>query len=310
LQQQSTLTATRSGQRPRSGHDWALLLALVAMWGSSFMFNKLSVATVPPATVVAGRLMIGAVTLLILMYGRGLRLPRFGPIWGAYALLGVIGNALPFFLIAWGQQVVDSALAGILMAAMPLATLVLAHFVIQGETMTRYRVGGFALGFVGIVFLMEPAAALSVGGAAIPIVAQLAVLGGALCYSANSVLARLLVKTDFLSAATGTLLVAAVLMLPFALSHDRPWTVRPSAASFASIVWLGIGPTAIATILYFRLISSAGPTFMSLVNYLSPAVAVFLGVTLLGEKPGVSAYAGLTLILMGIALSQWRRGRA
>jgi drug/metabolite transporter (DMT)-like permease len=293
-------------QQQRTLHDWALLLALVAMWGSSFMFNKLSVATVPPATVVAGRLTLGALTLLFLMYGRGLRLPPFGPIWGAYALLGVIGNALPFYLIAWGQQVVDSALAGILIAAMPLGTLVLAHFVVHGERMTRYRVGGFALGFLGIVFLMEPPAAQSIGGAAVPVLAQLAVLGGALCYSANSVLARLLVKTDFLAAATGTLLVAAVLMLPFALLHDRPWTLQPSAASAASIAWLGVGPTAIATILYFRLISSAGPTFMSMVNYLSPAVAVFLGVTLLGEKPGVSAYAGLALILMGIALSRWR----
>jgi drug/metabolite transporter (DMT)-like permease len=293
-------------QQHRTLHDWALLLALVAMWGSSFMFNKLSVASVPPATVVAGRLTLGALTLLVLMAGRGLRLPPFGPIWGAYALLGVIGNALPFFLIAWGQQVVDSALAGILIAAMPLGTLVLAHFVVHGERMTRYRVGGFALGFAGIVFLMEPPAAQSIGGAAVPVLAQLAVLGGALCYSANSVLARLLVKTDFLAAATGTLLVAAVLMLPFALLHDRPWTLQPSGASVVSIAWLGVGPTAIATILYFRLISSAGPTFMSMVNYLSPAVAVFLGVTLLGEKPGVSAYAGLALILMGIALSRWR----
>jgi drug/metabolite transporter (DMT)-like permease len=297
-------------QQHRTLHDWALLLALVAMWGSSFMFNKLSVATVPPATVVAGRLALGALTLLVLMVSRGVRLPPFGPIWGAYALLGVIGNALPFFLIAWGQQVVDSALAGILIAAMPLGTLVLAHFVVQGERMTRYRVGGFALGFMGIVFLMEPPAAQSLSGVAVPVLAQLAVLGGALCYSANSVLARLLIKTDFLSAATGTLLVAAVLMLPFALLHDRPWTLEPSGVSLASIAWLGVGPTAIATILYFRLISSAGPTFMSMVNYLSPAVAVFLGVTLLGEKPGVSAYTGLALILMGIALSRWRQRAA
>jgi drug/metabolite transporter (DMT)-like permease len=297
-------------QKHRTLHDWALLLALVAMWGSSFMFNKLSVATVPPATVVAGRLTLGALTLLVLMVSRGVRLPPFGPIWGAYALLGVIGNALPFFLIAWGQQVVDSALAGILIAAMPLGTLVLAHFVVHGERMTRYRVGGFALGFMGIVFLMEPPAAQSLAGAAVPVLAQLAVLGGALCYSANSVLARLLVKTDFLAAATGTLLVAAALMLPFALLHDRPWTLEPSTVSAASIAWLGVGPTAIATILYFRLISSAGPTFMSMVNYLSPAVAVFLGVTLLGEKPGVSAYTGLALILLGIALSRWRQRAA
>ena len=120
-------------------------------------------------------------------------------------------------------------------------------------------------------------------------------------------LARLTVKTGFLSAATGTLLVAALLMLPVALMFDAPWTLEASAASVASIVWLGVGPTAIATICYFALIGSAGPTFMSLVNYLSPAVAVFLGVTLLGEQPGVIAYTGLGMILLGIGLSQWAR---
>ena len=294
-------------QQQRTLIEWALLFALVAMWGSSFMFNKLGVATVPPATLVASRLMLGALTMLALLYARGLRLPPLGPIWVAYAALGILGNAAPFFLITWGQQVVDSALAGILMGVMPLATLVLAHFLVRGEAMTASRVAGFVLGFSGIVFLMEPAAVAGVGGAALQILSQLAILGGALCYAANSVLARLLIKTDFMLAAAGTLLVPAALMLGVALFWDRPWTLEPSFASVASIVWLGVGPTAIATICYFRLISSAGPTFMSLVNYLSPMVAVFLGVTLLGEQPGVSAYAGLALILGGIALSQRRR---
>jgi drug/metabolite transporter (DMT)-like permease len=299
--------AIQSSPPQRSLTDWALLLALVAMWGSSFMFNKLGVATVPPLTLVAGRLTIGALTLLVLLYARGVRLPPFGTIWVAYGVLGVVGNALPFFLITWGQQVVASALAGILMAAMPLATLVLAHFLVQDERMTRGRVAGFALGFVGIVFLMEPAAAAGLGGAGLQVLSQLAVLCGALCYSANSIVARLLIRTDFLAAATGTLLVSAILVLPLTLAIDVPWTLAPSASSVAAIVWLGLGPTAVATILYFRLISSAGPTFMSLVNYLSPAVAVLLGVTLLGEQPGVNAYAGLMLILTGIAVSQWRR---
>jgi drug/metabolite transporter (DMT)-like permease len=294
--------------RLRSGHDWALLSALVVMWGSSFMFNKLGVATVPPLTLVAGRLTLGALTLLLLLYGRGLRLPPLGSIWIAYGVLGIVGNALPFFLITWGQQVVDSALAGILMAGMPLATLVLAHFLVQGERMTGMRVFGFALGFLGIVFLMEPAAVAGIGGAARQVISQLSILCGALCYSANSVMARLLVRSDFLVAATATLLVSALFVIPLALVVDEPWNLRPSFSSTAAIVWLGVGPTAIATILYFRLISSAGPTFMSLVNYLSPAIAVFLGVVLLGEEPGVNAYAGLVLILTGIAISQWRRG--
>ncbi|MEK6594141.1 MAG: DMT family transporter [Pseudomonadota bacterium] len=292
---------------PRSPKDWSLLLVLGAMWGSSFMFNKLGVASVPPATVVAGRLAIGAAILLVMVYALGKKLPKPGRAWAPYAVLALLGNCVPFYLITWGQQTVDSALAGILMAAMPLVTLVLAHFLVQGEHMTRNRAGGFVLGFCGIVLLIGPAALAGFGGPALHVVSQLAILGGALCYAGNSVLARLTLNGGVLVASAGTLLVASAVMLPLALMLDRPWTLKPDFSSIAAIIWLGIGPTAIATLCYYKLIGSAGPTFMSLVNYLSPAVAVFLGVTLLGEHPGIEAYAGLALILCGIAFSQLRR---
>ena len=134
-------------QRPR---DWALLFALVAMWGSAFMFIKIAVAHVPPATIAAGRLAIGAVVLLIVIRAMGLRLPPFSGVWRQYAVLAFVGNALPFYLIAWGQRGIDSALAGILIAFMPLATLVLAHYFVRGEQVTRARAIGFVLGFIGI----------------------------------------------------------------------------------------------------------------------------------------------------------------
>ena len=284
---------------------WALLAALVGMWGSSFLFNKLGVATVPPTTLVAGRLAIGTLLLLAVVRLRGLRLPSPGMVWLRYAALGAVGNAIPFFFITWGQQVVDSALAGILMAVMPLATLVLAHLLVPGERMTRGRVIGFVSGFFGIVVLMSGREAG--GAAALDAVYPLAVLCGALCYAANSIMTRLLVKGEVLVASAATLLVATAVTVPLALYVDRPWILTPSASSVAAILWLGIGPTAIATLCYFRLIALAGPTFMSLVNYLSPPVAVLLGVGLLDERPSYSAYAGLLLILAGIAMSQLRR---
>lgn len=293
-------------QQHRTLMDWALLLALVAMWGSTFMFNKLGVATVPPATLVAIRCVVGVVMLLAVLRWKGLALPPFGPVWGVYALMGLLGNAVPFYFITWGQQVVDSALAGITISIMPLATLVLAHFFVEGEHLTWRRASGFALGFAGIVLLFDPAAFSSIGRGG-ELVYQLGVLVGALCYGANSVAARRLVISNFLVAAAGTLVVASLVSVPVALAVDRPWRLEPSAGSIAAIVWMGIGPTAIATVLYFKLISSAGPTFMSYVNYLSPAVAVFLGVAVLGEHLGVNAYAGLALILSGLAISQWRR---
>lgn len=296
------LSATR-----RTLAEWLLLAGLVVMWGSSFMFIKLGVATVPTATLVAFRLVIGAVILLAILYLRGARLPPFGRVWGNYLILAVLGNCIPFTTITWGQQRTDSALAGILMAVMPLATMMLAHRFVTGERMTRNSALGFILGFSGILVLMGPSALSGVGGSTLATLSQFAILFGALCYAANSVITRLIAHgDDVLTASTAMLLVASMIALPVALIVDQPWTLAPASSSVAAIVWLGVGPTAIATVFYFRLIATAGPTFMSLVNYMSPAVAVFLGVVLLGETPGIHAYLALLLILAGIAVSQWR----
>ncbi len=290
-----------SGLTSRAVRNWSLLLALVAMWGSAFMFMKIAVATVAPATLVASRLVLGAAILYAILRARGLALPPPGRRWLPLIALAILGNCLPFFLIAWGQQTIDSALAGILISAMPLATMVLAHFFVPGEHVTRYRALGFVVGFAGIVVLMGPAALTGLGGEAL---AQAAVLAGALCYAGNSVLARRAVAGDFLVASTAVLAAASVLMVPVALLLDRPWTATPGAGSIAAIVWLGIGPTALATLLYFRLIAAAGPTFMAIVNYLSPIVALLAGMLLLNEQPGPTAIGGLLLILLGIAVSR------
>jgi len=293
----------------RTLNDWLLLLALVAMWGSSFMFNRVAVASLPPWTVVAGRIGIAALVLTAVVHATGRRLPPPGRTWAPFVLIAAIGNAIPFYLITWGQQVVESALAGILMAVMPLATLVLAHFLVAGERMTRPRVAGFVTGFGGIVLLMGPAALAGAGGDAM-LVYQLAVLGGALCYALQSVLTRLIIRGDVMVAAAATLIVASLMVVPAALWLDRPWTLSPRGISVAAVVWLGVAPTALATVLYFQLIRSAGPTFMSLVNYLSPGVAVLLGLVVMGEHPLATAYVGLALILAGIAVAQRRPAAA
>jgi len=291
----------------RTLNDWLLLLALVAMWGSSFMFNGIAVSSLPPLTIVAGRIGIAAIVLLLFVYASGRRLPALGLNWWPYVVVALIGNAIPFYLITWGQQVVESALAGILMAFMPLATIVLAHFLIAGEHMTRQRAIGFAGGFCGIVLLMGPAALAGLGGDAVRVIAQLSVLGGALCYAMQSVLTRMIIKGDVLVAAAATLLVASVIVVPMALWQTPPWTLSPRWQSVAAVCWLGVVPTAIATVLYFQLIRSAGPSFMSLVNYLSPGVAVMLGLWIMGEHPSPNAYLGLALILVGIAVANRRR---
>ncbi len=292
----------------RSIKDWGLLAALVALWGSNFMFIKLGVAAVPPATLVATRLAIGALILVAVVRAWGYTFPRPGRAWMPYAVLGVVGNCLPFWFITWGQKSIDSALAGILMAIMPIATLVLAHVWVAGERMTRNRVAGFLLGFLGIVVLMGPAALAGLGGLPLEILAQLSVLCGALCYAVNGVLVRVLLKGEVMVASAAIITIAALVSVPVALAVDQPWRLELDWKAVSILAWIGIGPTAVATLVYLKLIASAGPTFMSLINYCIPVVALLIGMALLGEEPGVYAYAGLALILAGIALSQLRRG--
>jgi drug/metabolite transporter (DMT)-like permease len=290
----------------RTARDWGLLAALVALWGSNFMFIKLGVAAVPPATLVASRLVIGALILVAVVRLMGYTFPPPGRAWMPYLVLAIVGNCLPFWFITWGQKSIDSALAGILMAIMPLTTLLLAHFFVAGETMTRSRLAGFLLGFVGIVVLMGPAALTGLGGSPLQIAAQLSVLAGALCYAANGILIRLTLKGDVMVASAAIIAVAAIVSIPVALFVDKPWQLSPDGAALSILLWIGIGPTAIATLVHLKLIASAGPTFMSLINYCIPVVALLLGVALLREEPGANAYTGLVLILCGIALSQLR----
>jgi drug/metabolite transporter (DMT)-like permease len=292
---------------PRPLKDWAMLLALVAFWGSGVTFVKLGVSAVPPATLVAARLTVGAVILVVVVRALGHTFPPLGRAWLPYVVIALVGNCLPFWFITWGQQHIDSALAGILMGVMPLVTLILAHRFAPGERMTGQRLVGFALGFLGVVVLMGPAALSGLAGTPLAAIAQASVLCGAICYAANSVITRLKVRGELLVASAATVALAAIVSVPVALVLDAPWSLDPDWRAVAVILWIGVGPTAIATFIYFALIRSAGPTFMSMMNYFVPCVAFGAGVAFLDERPGAGAYAGLALILSGIAVSQVRR---
>jgi drug/metabolite transporter (DMT)-like permease len=291
----------------RSSGDWSRLLGLIVIWGTAFLFIDLAVASLPPATLVATRVAIAALVLVALLAPLGLRLPRPGRLWLRFLLLACVGNAIPFFLISWGQQRVASGSAGILMAVMPLTTLVLAHFFVAGERMTTRRTTGFAMGFAGVVLLTGPDAVSRLGGAPSEIGHQLAILAGALCYAVNTILAgRMPVMHPIVSAAC-VMIMASLVMLPTSLLVDRPWQLTPSTLSLASVVWLGLVPTGAATVLYFRIVSSAGPTFLSLMNYVIPAVALFVGMLVLGEPFEWHVMAALALILAGLFTSQTGR---
>lgn len=278
------------------------------MWGSAFMLTSIVVSALTPPTLVVSRLVIAALVLVLLVGLRRHKVPRSGRFWLFCGALAITGNCLPFLLIAWAQQRIDSGLAGILMAIMPLTTLLLAHFFVPGERMTLPRAGGFVVGFLGVVLLIGPEAVLELGGHGSALLYQLAALGGACCYAVNTILARHRPPTEPLVAAAGVMLVASLIMLPI----GGPGALAaldgaPLGALFALIV-LGLVSTATATVVYLRLVAIAGPTFTSQINYLIPVWALLVGMVFLGERPGWSALAALVLVLGGIALSQWRGG--
>jgi drug/metabolite transporter (DMT)-like permease len=297
----------------RDAIDWILLLTLVGMWGSSFFFIEIALASITPLTLVAIRIALGAILLFGAMRLLKLATPRDARTWRYFGVLALLGYCLPFFFITWGQQSVDSGLAGILVGFMPLATLLLAHRFIAGERITTAKLMGFVLGFAGLAVLLGPEALRQWRGSDTDLMGQIACLGGALCYAGNSIVTKRMPPTHALVAAAWTTTLAAVLMLILAFLVDDPLGLRPDAPALMTCIWLGVGPTAIATLVYFRLIARAGPTFMSLVNYMSPVVALSLGALFLDEPLRPSALAALGLILSGIALAtRWdarRRAR-
>jgi drug/metabolite transporter (DMT)-like permease len=288
---------------------WLLLFALVAMWGSSFLFTKIAVAAIAPLDLVAGRFVLASLVLGALLAATRRGPPRGARLWLFIAAMALIGNCVPFWLISWGQQRIDSGLAGILMAVMPLSTVMLAHFFVAGERLNRFKAAGFLIGFLGIVVLVGPAVLLELGGSGTTLVSEVAVLGGALCYAVNTIIARRRPDSDALAVSAGVALTACLVMAPVAAATGLPDPGQLPVSAVIAVLWLGVVSTATATVVYFKLITLAGPSFLSLINYLIPAWAVLMGALFLGERPAWTALAGLALILSGIALAETRGRR-
>jgi len=282
--------------------NWALLLCLVFLWGTSFMFISVSVETVDPFSIVFFRVVLGALVLVLVVYSRGLRLPLSINAWLAFLLMGFLGNLLPFFLISWGQQSVNSGVAGMIMAIMPLMTMLLAHYFVEGENLNRYKIIGFTLGITGITILLGPV--FEGGGRAV--LSGIAIFIAATSYAVNTILVRRLPRFSPLVAGAGVLVAASITMLPIWILLAPADTGGISLKSMNAVIWLGIGPTGIATIILFAVIERAGPTFLSTINYMIPVVAFFTGTLILSEPIEWHSILALITILSGIALTRFR----
>ena len=281
--------------------DYLLLAALALMWGAAFLLIKIAVATVPPFTIVAGRLVIATVFMLSYVVLLGHRLPATSYDWTLFALMGLFGNVVPFALIGWGEIRIDSGLAAILIATVPLFTAMLAHVFTEDERLSVRRFGGTCLGLVGVVVLVGWAALAGLG---ITALSQLAVVGAALSYACTNILARRVTTGSSASAAAAALVCATTWAVPVSTVVDHPWELAPSQEAVIAVAALGVLSTTLAYIVYFRLVRTVGATFVSFVNYLIPPVGVGLGVVLAGETPTLRSLFALLIILAGIVVTR------
>ena len=286
--------------------NWLSLMALILLWGTSFMFISLSLESFSPIGIVAMRVLLAAMVLTLVMSLRGLRLPLTGLAWLIFLIFSIFGNLLPFYLISTGQKEVSSGIAGLLMAVMPLATMVLAHYFVAGESLNRFKVLGFLLGISGVAIILWP----SVVGGHSDLLSSVLILLAALSYALNTILVRRLPSFDPVVSSSGVMIVASLMMVPFWLVTELPWRQEYSLTAFLSMLWLGIGPTGIATLIFFAVIKSAGPTFLSYNNYVIPVVAYFTGALILGEALEWRSLGALLLIIIGIALTRRMPRRA
>lgn len=285
------------------GQDWILLWTLSLLWGGSFLFVELALAGLPPLTVVWARVALAAAIL-----GGVLRINRtpFPPraSWPALLVMGLVNNVVPFTLFVLAQGQITGALASVLNATTPLFTVLVAHLATGDERLTRWKAAGVALGFGGVVAMM---AGEDLDGA---VPAMLACLGAALSYAVAGVWGRRFRAAGLLPTATasGQVTASMLLIAPLWLWHDAPWAmVWPGWSPVLAVVALAALSTALAYLIYFRILARAGATAISLVTFIIPFSAAGLGWLVLGERLGLRHLLGLALILGGLALIERAR---
>ncbi len=298
--------------RSMNGLEWLLLISLSVLWGGSFLFGKVAVAEIAPLSVTLGRVALAALALNLLLLALGQHLPSDRASWQAFLGMGLLNNALPFTLIFWGQVHIGAGLASILNATTPLWTVVVAHLLTTDEKMNAGKLLGVLLGIAGVAVLIGPSALAGIGG---DVPAMIAVVLATLSYACAGIFGRRFARMGLapLSVATGQVTAATAVMLPLVLLVDRPWTAAaPGMAAVAALVGLALASTALAYVIYFRVLATAGATNLLLVTFLIPPSALAFGVTLLGEHVLPRHLLGLGLIgggLVAIDGRVWRRLR-
>ena len=289
------MTSQAPASPTMSAADWLLLVTLSILWGGSFFFTKIAVLELPPLTVALGRVAMAAGILIVLARMTGVALPDRMAAWQPYVLMGLLNNAVPFGLIFWGQTHIPSGLAAILNATTPLFTVLVAHWATADAT----RLAGVAAGLLGVTVMIGPDMLRELGA---NVLGQLAVLLAAVSYAFAGVFGRRFRGEPPLRVAAGQLAGSTLLLAPVAILIERPWTLPPpDAATIAALVALAALSTALAYLIYFRILARAGATNLSLVTFLIPVSAILLGTLVLGEQLAARHLAGMAAIGLGLA---------
>jgi drug/metabolite transporter (DMT)-like permease len=278
--------------------EWLLLIILSVLWGGSFFFTQVAVVELPPFTLVLGRVGLAALALNLLVRARRLRMPGNLRAWLPLFIMGGLNNLIPFCLIVWGQGSITSGMASLLNAATPLFALILAHFLTQDEKMSFLKAAGLVLGMAG-VGIMVGLDALS--GLGVKVWAQLAVLTAALSYAFAGIYGRRFSTSPALVIACGQTTASSIMLIPLVIYFDQPWRLAPpSLVTTASVLGSALLSTALAYIIYFRILQKAGASNLLLVTLMIPVSATILGCLVLGET--MSHTQGLGMILISLAL--------
>ena len=285
-------------QSPVIAVELALLVLLATLWGGSYTFIKLGVATIPPVTLIAARTLIAGVLLLVVMHARGLRLPRDAATWRRFLFQACLNSVIPWTLIAWGERSLDVGLATILNSTSPIFTFFLSLAIAGHEAPTLRKLFGVAAGMAGICLIVGVQA---FGGLGEQLAAQIATVVATICYAGGAIFSRGFKGLDPMAPAAGSLLCGAAVLVPVSLVVDRPWTLAPSMSSVLALLALAVFSTAMAFVLYFRLIQTLGSVGTTSQAYLRVPIGVALGVIFLGETLSPTVWIGLGCVVFGVA---------
>jgi drug/metabolite transporter (DMT)-like permease len=278
--------------------ELALLLVLATLWGASYTFIRVAVATIPPITLIAGRTAIAGVLLLIIMYWRGLRMPRDAATWRRFLFQACLNSVIPWTMIAWGERTLDAGLATILNSTSPIFTFFLTLAVSRHEALTSRKLFGVVAGMAGICLIVGVQALAGFGE---QLTAQIVTVLAAICYAGAAIFSRGFKGLDPMAPAAGSLLCGAIVLIPLGLVVEQPWTIAPSTNSMLALLGLAVFSTAAAFVIYFRLIQTLGSVGTTAQAYLRVPIGVALGVLFLGEQLSPTAWIGLACVVIGVA---------